>query len=304
MLLASGIVSMFLSCQSAQEEASASQEQHSISFTVKNYRQVSFDDLSGSADTRAVASNHPSTLAHLLIVVFNAETGEQACSPIQHDQKNYEENNEAYPKFTLTLPYGHYRVLVLGYNGSQGCRITSASHISWENDYVPNSFYYCEDFTFDQNTSPDRKITLKHAVAAFRVETEDALPAELKKMRFSSTIGGTVLDATTGFTPQSTGRTSEIAVPADSLGKPGILTVYLFLPNEEENVGSYTVQALGKNNDVLYEKRFSEVPMRINYMTLWQGKFFEDTIDNEEHTSGVSLYWDTQWADTIRLSAP
>ena len=69
-------------------------------------------------------------------------------------------------------------------------------------------------------------------------------------------------------------------------------------------MGSYTVQALGKNNDVLYEKHFSEVPMRINYMTLWQGKFFEDTIDNEEHTSGVSLYWDTQWADTIRLSAP
>jgi hypothetical protein len=165
---------------------------------------------------------------------------------------------------------------------------------------VPNTFLYCEEFTLDKNTNLNQKVTLKHAVAAFRVETEDVIPAELKKMRFSSSLGGTVLDAVTGFTPQNTGRTSDIVVPADSVGKPGMFTSYIFLCDEQA-VGNYTVQALGKNDNVLYERHFNEVPLRINNLTIWQGKFFEESTDEEGYNAGFSLYWDTQWADTLKL---
>lgn len=293
---------LLFSCQSGQDDISASDGQGTVTFSVSNYRQISFDDLTTSyAATRAgVPTDHPSTLAHLLIAVFNAETGQQACSPIQHDQADFTTNSEAYPKFTLTLPYGKYRVLILGYNGSRKCTITSVSHISWEGDYVPNTFLYCENFTLDKNTSLDQKIVLKHVVSGFSVSTEDVMPAELKKMRFSCTSGGTVLNAVTGFTPQVTGRTSEINVPADSLGKPGWFTVYLFLPEKEVST-SYTVQACGKNDNVLYEKQFKNVPLRINTLTLWEGRFFEESAD-EDQNLGISLYWDTQWADTLTIS--
>jgi len=306
LLLVPCLLPLFVSCQSEPEEdVSAPEGQCTVTFSVSNYRQISFDDLSGSSVTRAVPSDHPSTLAHLIIAVFNAESGQPACQPIQHDHENYQKENQqaAYPKFSVTLPYGRYRVLILGFNGSRKCTITSVSRISWEDNYVPNTFYYCEDFIFDKNTSLEQKITLKHAVSGFRVITEDALPAELKKMRFSSTVGGTELDAVTGLTPQGTGRTSDIVVPADSIGNKGSsFTVYLFLPSEEQVMGSYTVQALGKNDNVLYKKVFKDVPLRINALTMWQGKFFEESADDEEeHVAGISLYWDTQWADTLHI---
>jgi len=297
LLLVSCFLLLFSSCQSEQESESG---QCTVTFSVTNYRQVCFDDLSSSGATRAVPSDHPATLAHLLVAVFNAETGVQAIPSQKHDYDDYKNEPSAYPQFSLTLPYGRYRVLVLGFNGSRECVIASINHISWDSDYVPNTFLYCEEFTLDKSTNLNQKITLKHAVAAFRIETEDVIPAELKKMRFSSSLGGTVLDATTGFTPQNTGRTSDIIVPADSVGKPGMFTSYIFLC-DEQTVGNYTVQALGKNDNVLYEKRFNEVPLRINNLTIWQGKFFEESTDDEGHNAGFSLYWDTQWADTLKL---
>ena len=300
LLLFPCLVSVFSSCQSAPEEVADPDNLCTINFSVNNYEQVSFDDVSASSSsalTRAdIPTDHPSTLAHLIVAVFDAESGKQACQPIQHDQSDYTTTPEAYPKFSVTLPYGRYRLLVLGYNGSRQCNIASVTRISWEDDYVPNTFYYYEEFTLDQNTSLEQTLTLKHAVAAFSILTEDKAPSELKKMRFSSSVGGTILNAATGFTPQSTGRTSVIEVPDKYLGIRDTFTVYLFLPQEQVNGASYTVQALGKNDAVLYGKTFSDVPLRIDYLTSWKGTFFETSED-----VGFSLYWDTQWADTISI---
>ncbi len=297
LLLISFSLFLFSSCQSGVDGTAVPEEgQGTVTFSVTNYRQISFDDLSGSAATRATSSDAPSTLDHLLVAVFDAETGQQACSPIQHDYDNYKTKPETYGLFSIVLPYGHYRVLALGYNGKRKCNVASLNHISWEDDFVPNSFLYCKEFTLNKDSNLDSEITLEHVVSAFRVTAEDAIPSELKKMRFSSNSGGTVLNALTGFTAQSTGRTSEIDVPASYAGAQGVdFTVYLFLPENEIST-SYTVQALGQNNSLLYEKLFKDVPLRINVLTMWKGNFFEESSEE-----GISLYWDTQWADTITI---
>lgn len=302
LLLAPCTLFLLMSCQSEPDDAPATEGQCTISFSVSNYRQISFDDLSSSAATRAVPTDHPSTLAHLILTIFNAETGQQACPQIQHDQEDYESNNDAYPKFTVTLPYGRYHVLVLGFNGQRKCNITSVNHISWEDNYVPNTFLYYQELTFDKSTNLDQKLTLKHVVTALRVTAEDAIPAELKKMRFISSVGGTVLDAVTGFTPQDTGRTGDMTIPPDSIGKQGVsFTAYLFLSSEQAK-SNYTVLALGKDDNVLYKKLFNDVPLRINNLTIWDGKLFEATSPEvEEHNVGISFYWDTQWADTLKI---
>lgn len=241
-------------------------------------------------------------LRNLLLTVYDAETNERVSPIILHDSNDYDESNaKTFPQFSVTLPYGHYRVLVLGYNGSRACNIASLNHISWAEDYVPNTFLYCEEFTLNEGANLNKRVTLKHVVAAFRVMSEDLTPNELKKMRFISTAGGTVLDAMTGFTPQNTGRTSDIVVPSNHLGIRDTFTVYLFLPEEQIIVDNYTVQALGQGDAVLYQKRFSNVPLRINYLTEWEGKFFEKSTD-EEFDAGISVYWETKWADTLKIN--
>ncbi len=300
LLLIPCLMFLLVSCQSGPAEPEG---QCTVTFSVSNYRQVSFDDLSSSGMSRA--EKIYMTLANLSLTVFDAETNKQVISTILHKSVDYEASStlaKTYSKFSVSLPYGRYRVLVLGYNGSRACSITSLNHISWEENYVPNTFLYCEEFTLDESTNLNRDITLRHVVSAFCVTAEDAIPANLKKMRFISTAGGTVLDATTGFTPQSTGRTSEIAVPDSHLGKIDTFTVYLFLP-EEQITTNYTIQALDKNNAVFCEKHFNDVPLRINYLTEWHGKAFEQgEVETPDAQSSFNISWDINWADTLRLN--
>jgi hypothetical protein len=302
LLLVSCSLLLSVSCQSGPDDTIVPEGQSTITFSVSNYRQISFDDLSGAGSTRATETISM-TLANLSLTVFNAETNEVVYPTVLHESKNYDKSNaKTFPSFSVTLPYGHYQLLVLGYNGKHSCNIASLNHISWEGDYVPNTFLYCNEFTLDKNTNLNQQITLRHVVAAFCVYAEDALPATLKKMRFSTTAGGTVLDATTGYTPQITSRTSDIIVPPDSLGSPCHFYSYLFLP-EEQTTGNYTVQALGVNDVLINEKHFNNVPLRINYKTEWQGKFFEasDDEDPSGEQRGFSIEWDTKWAGTLPI---
>ncbi|MBQ7461090.1 MAG: hypothetical protein IJS63_02380 [Bacteroidaceae bacterium] len=300
LLLASCFLSFFTSCQSGQDEVPAPEGQCTFTFSVTNYKQISFDDLSASA-TRAATSD-PSTLDHLLVAVFDAETGQQACTSIQHDYENYKTKSAEYPLFYVTLPYGHYQVIVLGYNGQKACTISSPSHISWEENYVPNTFLYCEELTLNEDSEPSKDITLKHVVAAFQLTAEDAIPAELKKMRFISSEGGTVLNATTGYALENTGRTSDIEVPGSYKGKQGVpFTIYYFLPTEQ-TTSDFIVQALGVNDVVLNEKHFNDVPLRINYLTEWKGKLFEASDDEPDgEKRAFYIEWDTQWAGELHI---
>ena len=291
----------FVSCLSGPDDASAPEGQCTVTFSVNNYRQISFDEISSSGTSRA-GETIVMSLANLSVTVFDAETGERVTPTLLHKSTDYEDDVETaktFPQFSVTLPYGHYRVLVLGYNGSRECNIASVNHISWVEDYVPNTFLYCDEFTLDKESSIDREITLRRVVAAFRVTAEDAIPAGMKKMRFTSTVVGPVLNAL-GFAPQNNGRTSEISVPTSYVGKQGVdFTVYLFLP-EEQTVGNYTVQALGQGDAVLCQKHFNNVPLRINYLTQWQGKAFEASADDEPGLQGcLNIKWDMDWAGTL-----
>ncbi len=306
LLFVSCSMCLLASCQSEPDN----EGQCTINFSVTNYSQISFDDLSSSASTRATETI-TMDLANLLLTVFNAETNEMVCPAILHKSDDYDESNvKTFPQFSVTLPYGHYRVLVLGYNNFQkkqtGCEIASLNYITWDNAYVPNTFLYCEEFTLDEDASLNKEITLRHVVAAFRLETEDKIPVDIKKMRFISSAGGTVLDAVTGFTPESTGRTFEMTLPDENVGKAGMFTIYLFLP-EEQATSNYTVQALGANDIVLYEKHFNDVPFRINYLTKWKGKLFgsSDNNDNDDPNNvqnGFSIKWDTKWGGELNVN--
>lgn len=298
---------VFTSCQSETDDAPQAEGQGTITFSVSNYRQISFDDLSSSAVSRA-SNQVVMDLANLSLTVFNVKTGEKV-STLLHKSSDYDDSAEkakTFPQFSVTLPYGQYRLLVLGYNGSRACNITSVNQISWEENYVPNTFLYSEEFTLDKDAALSREIALKRVVAAFRLTAEDAVPAELKKMRFISSAGGTVLDATTGFAPQSTGRTSDILVPASYVGRESLdFTFYLFLP-EEQTVADFWVQAVGDNDVVFSEKSFNDVPLRINYLTEWHGKAFEASDDGDDETpsvqSGFNINWNMDWAGTLHVT--
>lgn len=291
------------SCQSDPDDPSGSNGDglFSVTLTVSNYSQISFDDLSRAAETSRVPSDHPATLAHLLVAAFDAESGALVCEPVEHDQKDYEKNHDAYVTFTLKMPAGSYKLFVLGYNGERKCRLEALDRISWDDDYVPHTFFYCEPIEVNGSMSATNKVTLERAVAAFQINTSDVAPAELKALRFTSTAGGTVLNGNTGRAVENNGRTSVIEVPAEKIGETLLATTYFFLPDDALS-SDITVEALGAANKVLYKRQFNAVPLQLNKLTVWDGELFVEHAPVVDGVSDISLYWDTFWADTLRYT--
>lgn len=293
-----------LSCQSGPDGPSDSNGDglFTVTLTVSNYSQISFDDLSRAATTSSVPSDHPATLAHLLVAAFDAESGALVSGPVVHDQDDYEKNHDAYVTFTLKMPAGSYKLFALGYNGRRKCRLEALDRISWEEDYVPHTFFYCKPIEVNGSVAASGKVTLERAVAAFQINTSDVAPVGLKALRFTSTAGGTVLDGNTGCAVENCGRTSVIQVPDETIGNRVQATVYFFLPDNALS-SDITVEALGAADKVLFKRQFNAVPLQLNKLTVWEGALFVEHAPVIDGVSDLSLYWDTHWTDTLRYTS-
>lgn len=300
-LVLAAIQMLFTACSSDNTPVAPSEDGYAtVCFTVSNYRQVSFDDFSEGLGTRGHIL--AMTLANLQLSVFDATTLKLVMPTIYHDVREYENNPaivESFPEFQLTLPYGHYKILVLGYNGQHECLLQSPSHITWSDDYVPNTFFHYSDLVLDASTQPQQSIKLERCVAAFCIKSKEPYPNGVKKIRFTTEGGGSVLDGTTGLTAKASGRCSEITVPADKIGQElDVLTTYLFLPTNSITT-NYTVEVLGENDEVMYTHKFDNVPMKINQMTIWTGKLFEEQAPTVNQ--GFSITWDIDWGTEVHI---
>ena len=102
-----------------------------------------------------------------------------------------------------------------------------------------------------------------------------------------------VLNAKTGLAKASTGRENTIVIPESFHGKTGESVIfYLFLPATEE-VMDIQASAVDKNGEAFIERTFTDVPMKINTRTTYQGNFFVDM------PHGFSITMEDDWGEEV-----
>ena len=102
-----------------------------------------------------------------------------------------------------------------------------------------------------------------------------------------------VLNAKTGFAKASTGRENTIVIPESYHGLTGRSVIfYLFLPSNEE-IMDIQASAVDKNGEAFIERTFTDVPMKINTLTIYQGNFFADT------PYGFSITMEDDWGEEV-----
>lgn len=275
---------LLFSCQSEESALQPVTDVRELSFRVVNYVQYGFEDI-----TRAQSVTK---LAHLSCAVFDAET-DTLVFPVEVQDRDC----EGYGTFKLSLPYGNYRLLFLGYDGNKALELTSSHAVSFADNYVPHTFIYCMPFQVGAETKPVSDVVLQRAVSAFRLSLLDAIPEQVQTICMKSDIGGVVLDATTGFSVGSPGRTAAIDIPSDRHGIQGLsLTYYLYMPSTEATA-ELVVSALDAQQNVVRSRTFGKVPMAVNRLTVYEGEFFsEDLFDA---TSSLTVDYD--WNDTLTV---
>lgn len=268
-------------CACSNNEISPEMGEKVVSFRVTNFFQYEM-----GAPTRAtpVSAKDSKKIKHLALGIFNEQTGKMVNELIIQNL-----GEDGFGSFTVKLHYGQYRMVFLGYGGDKACIMESPEHISFVDGYVPQTFLYTTKITIDAKSKLQTNITLRRVVAGFKVVMEDVIPANASTVCFSTTGGGTVLNAMTGLAASKTGRNAVLDVTDDYKGAPDkYATIYLFLSENPEKM-NITTSVKGADDKVIRERLFSDVSLKVNTMTEYKGQFFE------EESYGFSISVDEDW---------
>ena len=273
-------------CACSNETSTIPEEEgnsKTFTFQVTNYMQYAMDE----GTRAAIAPSESKRIQHLALGIFDA-TADTLVAPIQIQNKE----DQGYGSFTAKLNYGKYRLVFLGYGGSNSILIMEdPKEISFENNTLPQTFLSSFEFTVDANTAATTSVVLKRVVSGFELTMADAISTSGIKIK--STGGGMVLNAKTGFAKASTGRENTIDIPESYHGLTGKSVIfYLFLPDTEE-VMDIQASAVDKNGEAFIERTFTDVPMKINTLTIYQGNFFADT------PYGFSITMEDDWGEEV-----
>ena len=279
LMMGTALSLLFVACSNDSENQPEERGMGTVSFFINNYEQVSLN-----APTRATATS----LLHLDMAVYDATTSELVKS------KQTTQDDNGYGSFSVTLPYGNYTIVFLGYDGSKLANLTSPTNIFYSDSYVPNFFYKTISLTVSSSESAAQSIALKRAVAAFTVRSNGDIPIELNKIKISASGGGHRFNALTGTATSIEDREYTYNV-ASYAGKDAIgISFFTFLGADEATM-DFTVTALDESNAVIRSRDFTNVPMKINQRSIYTGSFFSA----DASTQGFSLTLDDdEWTET------
>ncbi|MDY5328773.1 MAG: hypothetical protein SPG95_07300 [Bacteroidaceae bacterium] len=275
-------------CACSNETSTIPEEEgnsKTFTFQVTNYMQYAMDE----GTRAAIAPSASERIQHLALGIFDATTN-TLVAPVQIQNKK----DQGYGSFTAKLNYGKYRLVFLGYGGSNSILIMeNPEEISFGSDALPQTFLSSFEFTVDPNTAATTNVVLKRVVSGFKLTMADAISSRTSGIKITSTGGGMVLNAKTGLAKASTGRENTIVIPESYHGLTGKSVIfYLFLPSNEESM-DITASAVDENGEAFIERTFTDVPMKINTRTTYQGNFFVDM------PHGFSITMEDDWGEEV-----
>lgn len=275
----------FISCEKVELPSTNNEKPQedgvSICFTISNIEQVAFDN--GMVNTRAAITD----LCSRITFAF-----------FQDDEKikqvSQKASDDGFGNLTVSLPSGSYKFVVLAHNGTDNPTVTSLDKITFGNNgKLADTFYYYGEL--DATESKDVNLSLKRVVAMVRFIITDAIPADVKKMKFEYTGGSSSINATTGLGCVKSQQEETFTVEEAAHTGQSQYEIYT-IPHATDGTLKLTVKAL-MNDDEEYKKQtFEDVPVTINKITKYTGKFFENTQKPGEMK--ISLNTDDEWTET------
>ena len=265
---------LLTACHNDEEHRPAEGE-GCLSFQVINYQQYSLDD----ETTRAAVSS----VDHLDMAIYDGTTKEL----VKH--LHQPKDTTGYGTFSVTLPYGTYHAVFLGYKGERRANVENLESICFPDDFVPHLFAKTLSITIDNPEEEAQSVSLKRQVAAFKLGSRGDNPGNLSTLTIEATGGSHHFNALTGVGAQVESRSYTYDVSKKAGADTLSVTFFTFLTNEEATM-SFTATARDASQEELRKREFTNVPMKINQRTQYNGYFF----DADKGTSGFTLSLDDE----------
>ncbi len=233
-----------------------------LTFNVSPYEKTPMD-----ASTRAVAAKD--AVSRISLALFK-----DGNAVISRNQTYGGSSDTSFGTMEMTVSFGTYQLVVVGHKGSADATITSPTNITFANNELSDTFYYYATITVTKDSDKNLSIVLQHAVARFRLVTQDVFPSNIDKLSFTIEGGGTALDATTGTAVATASQTKVYTVSSYAGKEVPFVQVYSILNSANEEQLTITATATDVNGNIIASQTFQNVPMQRGYSTTYKGYFF------------------------------
>lgn len=256
----------FVSCEKAyiaenDSEDNSTQEGYvKVTFNIGGFEQIPFDN---NVNSSRAQTELRQVCTHIDFAIFDDSGKVKGINQKVDDDK--------LGTLSLSLPAGRYQVVIVAHSGAGVATISSPQEIKFKDNKITDTFYYYGVIDADNNSNYD--ITLRRAVAKFRLVISDKTPENVAQMKFYYTGGSSTFNAQTGFGCVNSRQTEIREVPASAYAGSSQYDIYT-LPHITEDELKIVVSALDSSETAIYERTFSEVPVTVNQVTQYTGEFF------------------------------
>ncbi len=222
-----------------------------------------------------------STISKLDLVVYSVDgTDYTEFKTIQQ-----ESSDESFGNVSIeNVPYGEYLVIAVGHKCSNHATITPTK-VDFDGK-LADTFMAYKTITVSSKTSA-QSLELNRVTSQFILLVEDLQPEEIKSVEFKVTGGATEFDPSTGLAAAASEDERTVTISDVSSFSGQTERTFSFrtcLPSIEATIN---VVANFKNADgeTVCSKTFDDVPMKVNRMTKYSGKIYNQLTS----TGGISF---------------
>lgn len=278
-VLAFLLVCLFAGCEKGYmgEEESIADPQGNVTLRVTAFEQMPFDELSVASRATAVSD----ICTRLNFAVFSGSEKVKSFAQRVGDAD--------FGTVSMMLAEGTYTVVAIAHSSDKSVSISDPAKIGFENPMTDTFYYYGQIVVGSEASTYD--LALNRATAMFRLKINDAMPANVRNMKFYYTGGSASLNATTGYGNVNSKQTVNIEVPESMAGQPTQFEVYTF-QHEDKTPLKITITAQDANGNDLNEKKFEDVPIERNKITMYSGNFFDNGLRENSFTINVEDAWE------------
>lgn len=233
---------------------------------------------------------------------INSYNGVKAVTLAFYDSQNNEvykgtrtRSESGFSNFSLSLPYGSFTMVVVGYAWYSGDEftLTNPTLASFVTD-SRETFVATQAVNVNSPAALDLTATLNRIVAKLQVNSSDTRPEGVARIRMGFSAGSKTFNPTTGLATSNTTFSNSVGISA-AVGSSTSSTSYLFLSSDEQSI-DVTVEALDSEGEVVYRRLIPDVPFKRNCCTTLTGNVYANSV------SAGSFLLNTDWGEETEVS--
>ena len=176
-------------------------------------------------------------------------------------------------EFSCNLPIGTYTMVAIarGYSAGDVFTLTSPTEAAYTTERARETFCATQSVTVTA-TGANVSVTLNRVMAQLFIRSTEVVPDGVARIRTTYAAGSKSFDPTSGLATDDNGFSLTNSITKNNDGKLNVSS-FVFLTTDEQTM-NITIEVLNADNDVLYTKVVTNVPLKRNRRTYLNGALF------------------------------